>query len=122
MEIASDKNQLTILFVEESSRAKQTLAYCQTAGIPIREINLSKTKITGTMITEIADKLGILVKDLVNPDHPIFMEFYKDADLEDNDIIKIIHKHPDLLKQPIVIKGDKIELVETPTDVLKLTL
>jgi len=122
MELATDSKQITILYVGNSPRAKQTMAYCTTAGIPIREIDIIKTKLTGTMISEIATALDLPMEGLINSNHPIFHKYYQDAQFNDNDVIKIIQKHPDIMKQPIVMRGDKVVLIETPTDVLKLTV
>jgi len=122
MEIATNTNQITILYVENSPRAKQTIAYCKSAGLAIREINIMKTRLTGTMIIEIADSLSIPLIELVNRNHPLFRRYYAGAQFEGIDIIKIIQKHPDIMKQPIVIRGKDVLLIETPTDVLKLTM
>jgi len=122
MELATDNKQITILYVGNSPRAKQTVAYCTTAGVPMREIDITKTKLTGTMIAEIATALDLPMEDLINPKHPIFHQYYQDAQFSESDVIKIIQKHPDIMKQPIVMRGDKVVLVETPTDVLKLTV
>jgi len=121
MEIATNDNQINILYIDNSPRAKQTKAYCQASGIPIREINMTKSKLTGTMITEIAAGLKISLNELVNRNHPTFKKYYGNAIFDDVDIIKIIQNHPDVMKQPIVMRGNRIVLVEAPTDVLRLT-
>ena len=64
-EIATSDRQITIFYISSSKRAKQTLAYAKSEGLPIQEIDMLKTALTGTQIAELSDRLGILVKDLI---------------------------------------------------------
>ena len=119
-EIATSERQITFYYSSKSKRAKQALAYAQTEGLPIQKIDILKTPLTGTQIAELSDRLGILVKDLVNQDHPSFKTKFEPMELSTNDWIKLIQHHPDILKQPIALRGDLTILVETPTDIIKI--
>ncbi len=118
-EIATSKRQITLFYNINSIRAKKTLAFARAKGFPIQEINLLKVKLTGTQIAEIADKLNLDIKDLINQEHPAYSSLYKPHDLDENDWIKMIRHHPEILKQPIALRGDRAILVETPTDIIK---
>ena len=96
------------------------LAYAKAEGFPIREINISKTKLTGTQIAELADKLKCEIKDLVNQSHPAYTQQFEYHDFSDNDWIKMIRHHPEIMKQPIAMRGDITILIETPTDIIKI--
>jgi len=65
-EIAVSDRQITLFYSSKSSRAKQTLAYAKAEGLPIQEIDILKTKLTGTQIVELAERLNLLVADLIN--------------------------------------------------------
>ncbi|WP_372745859.1 arsenate reductase family protein [Lutibacter sp.] len=119
-EIATSVRQITFYYNSNSIRAKKAFAYIQAQGLPILEIDILKTKLTGTQIAEIADKLHMEIKDLVNLEHPSYHSECRYHNFSDNDWIKMIQHNPQILKQPIVIKGDKIILVETPSDVNKI--
>jgi len=54
-EIATSDRQITWFYSSKSSRAKQTLAYAKAEGLPIREVDILKTKLIGTQIAELAD-------------------------------------------------------------------
>lgn len=56
-EIATSNRQITFFYSSKSIRAKKTLAYAKAEGLPIQEIDILKTKLTGTQIAELADKL-----------------------------------------------------------------
>ncbi len=63
-------------------------------------IDISKTKLTGTQWVEIADKLNIKINELVNQKHPDFVKIYgeQEVDLTQDHWLKVIEKHPKVIK------------------------
>lgn len=119
-EIATSDRQITLYYSSKSRRAKQTLAYAKAEGLPIQEIDILKTKLTGTQIVELADRLQINVKDLVNQEHPAYKARFEQHEFSTEDWIKMIKHNPEIMKQPIALRGDITILVETPTDIIKI--
>jgi len=119
-EIATSDRQITIYYNSTSNRAKQTLAYAKAEGLPILEIDLLKTDLTGTQIAELAARLHIEIKDLVNQNHPSYTSHFEHYNFSDEDWIKMIRRNPQILKQPIALRGDKTIMVETPSDIIKI--
>ena len=119
-EIATSLRQITLFYSSKSVRAKQTLVYAKAEGLPIREVDILKTKLTGTQIVELANRLNIEVKDFINQDHPEYTRQFEQHDFSENDWIKMIQHHPEIMKQPIALRGDIAILVETPTDIIKI--
>lgn len=119
-EIASSKRQITLIYNSDSVRAKKTLALAQTKELPIREIDVLTTKLTGEQLSEIANDLNMPIQSLVNQEHPYYKEHFGDAKFSDMDLLTMIEHNPQILKQPIAILGEKTILVDTPTDILQL--
>lgn len=119
-EIATSNRQITLYYNAESSIAKQTLAFAKAEGFAIQPIDILKTPFTGTQIVELAKRLGLKVKDLVNQDHPDYAKKFEQHELSSEDWIKMIQNNPEIMKQPIALKGDQTILVETPTDIIKI--
>ncbi len=119
-EIATSKRQITLFYNPNSVRAKKTIAFAKSYGLPIREVDILKTKLTGTQLVELAEKLFLRVSDLVNQEHPSYNQITEPHEFSTDDWIKTIQHYPQILKQPIALKGDRSVLVETPTDILKL--
>jgi arsenate reductase len=119
-EIATSDRQITLYYSSKSVRAKQTLAYAKAEGLPIQQIDILKTPLTGTQIAELADRLDLEIKDLVNQEHPSYKLHFKHHDFSSADWIKMIRHNPEIMKQPIALRGDKTILVETPTDIIKI--
>ncbi len=119
-EIATTDRQITLFYSSKSVRAKQTLVYAKAEGFPIQEIDILKTKLTGTQIVELAGRLQIKVEDLVNQEHPAYKSQFEHHDFSERDWIKMIQHNPEIMKQPIALRGDITILVETPTDIIKI--
>lgn len=119
-EIATSVRQITFYYNSKSVRAKQALAYAKAKGVPILEIDILKTPLTGTQIAEIAERLNLKIQDLVNQEHPSYTSKFIHHNFSSTDWIKMIQHNPEILKQPIAIRGDKTILVETPTDIIKI--
>lgn len=119
-EIATSDRQITLFYSSKSERAKQTLAYAKSEGLPILQIDILKTKLTGTQIAELADRLHINIEDLINQEHPTYKAQFEHHDFSSDDWTKMIRHNPEIMKQPIALRGDKTILVETPTDVIKI--
>jgi len=119
--IARDKNQITLYYSSENSIGKQVLGYVKSADKEILAIDISKTTVTPTQWSEIADGLSISIKDLIGTEHPDFKETYGANAQEMNDVdwLKILEKSPELLRCPIVINGEHFEKIETAADFKK---
>ncbi len=118
--IATNKRELNLYFNADSSIGMQTLAFVEASNKKVLAVDLSKTKVTGTQWAELADLLHIPIKDLINTEHPDFIQAYgKNHDLaSDDDWLKILQKNPKVVSQPILVNGNKAMQVNTPSDVL----
>ena len=119
-EIATSNRQITLFYNSNSIRGKKTIALAKSKGLPIQEIDLMKTRLTGTQLVELADKLSLNVCDLVNQEHPAYQSLTEPHDFSTDDWIKTIQHNPQIMKQPIALKGSRSLLIETPTDILKI--
>lgn len=119
-EIETSNRQITLYYGDKTEKAKKILATAQAQGLPVVEVDLQKTKLTGTQIIELANRLNLRVEDLINQEHPSYMAHFDQHDFSAEDWVKMIQNNPDLLIHPIAIRGDRTILVKTSTDVLSL--
>jgi arsenate reductase len=111
---------ITLYFNSNSARAKQTLVYAKTENLPIHDIDILKTTLPGTKIVELAQGLGIEVSELVNQEHPSYAYKYEHHTFSTDDWIKMIQHNPEIMRQPIAIKGDVTMMISSPRDLEKL--
>ena len=119
-DLATSDRQITLYYNSNSSRAKQALVYAKAEGLKLQEIDILKTPLTGTQIAELANRLNIEVKDLVNQEHPAYADQFGDHEFSEDDWIKTMQHNPEIIRQPIALRGDKTLMISTPTDMLKL--
>jgi len=119
-EIATSKRQITIYYNPESVIAEKTLAFASAEGIAILEIDVLKTPLTGTQLAELSSRLNMEIKDLVDQEHDSYKLKFEVHDFSTDDWIKMIRCNPEIMRQPIALRGDNTVLVLTPTDILKV--
>jgi arsenate reductase len=119
-EIATSNREVILFYNPNSIIGKKALAYARAEGLAIRDVDILRTPFTGTQLEEIADRLQLTIGELANKDHPDFKKHFGQPNLSDRDWIKILRKNPELIKEPIAIRGDITILVKTPSDLVKL--
>lgn len=119
--IATNSREIKLFYNAETNKGMQTLAYLKSSKKKILDVDLSKTKVTGTQWTELAKLLGKPIKDLINTEHPDFINKYgKNPDLQDDeDWLKVMENNPKVVTQPILVNGDQAVQIDTPSEVMR---
>ena len=118
--ISTDKNEIKLYVHSGSSIGKQVQAYVLASERKVLIIDISKTKVTGTQWAELAKGLNLPISGLINKEHPDFTHNYdKQLDLEDNDWLKIIENHPEVISTPIAIIGNHFVQLHSPAEFVK---
>jgi len=119
MIFANTDKEITLIYNSDDHIGRQILAYAQIENIPIHDIDLIHIKLTTTHWADLASRMGIKVQELVNTDHPDFIQkFGQTNELSDNDWLTLLVQNPSILIAPIVMKGDKIVRMSNPQDML----
>ena len=112
--------EILILYKPKIKKDNNTYALARQLSDHIREVDVFKDKLTPTQLKEVVDMLGVNIEDIIERDSDTYKEHYKDKAFDEADWIEILVQNPDLLRTPIVFKGKKGVLIETPSNVLKL--
>lgn len=116
--ISNHHNKITLIYNSNTRIGKQTLAYVTNSRKKLLAINTSKTNLTGTQWLEIIDALGISINQFINTSHPNFVKLYhKDVNMELNDWLKIIEKHPEVIVTPIFINGTTYKQISSSSEI-----
>lgn len=119
--IAKDKREIRLYYHSGTSLGKKTHAYVASSEKEILTIDLANTQITGTQWAELASGLNKNISDLVNTEHPHFVEVYgsKKPNLDEHDWLWVLEKHPETLAHPIIIVGPNFYALNTPSEFLE---
>lgn len=119
MIFANTDKEITIIYYLEDHVGKEILAYAKIEGLPIHEIDLVHIKLIGVHWAELADRMNIEIKELINTEGQYFTQKFKEStDLGNHDWLTLLEHNPEILKAPIVMKGDKIVMMSNPQDML----
>lgn len=118
-ELAVSEYEILLFYNPDSPTGPESLAYAEGEGYPLRDVDILKNQFTGTQLEELAERLNVGIDGLVNKEHPDFAN-YKDDNFSDDDWIKILRKNPQLIKEPIAIRGHQAMFVKTPSDLSRL--
>lgn len=118
--ISTADGQITLFYNSKSQRGKQTIAYANTHGLPLEKVDILRTPLTGTQITELAERLGISISEMVNQEHYKYRRKFTAQCFTSEDWITVIQNHPEIMKQPIALRGNKTIWVKTPTDIIQI--
>jgi arsenate reductase len=119
MIFANTDKEITLIYHSEEHIDQQILAYAQIENMPIHDIDLAHMKLTPTHWAELASRMKIDVRDLVNTDDPDFLQKFGHMDqFSDNDWLSLLIHNPRILRAPIVMKGDKVVMMSNPQDML----
>lgn len=120
MIFANTDKEITIIYSSEDRTGKQILAYAQSERLPIHEVNVHKTKIPSSHWAELANRMGVDVKELVNVESSAYKQkFGADSDFNDHDWLSLLEKNPDVLRAPIVMKGKKVVFMSSPQEMFQ---
>ncbi|SEL95599.1 Arsenate reductase, glutaredoxin family [Aquimarina amphilecti] len=118
--ISKDKNKITLIYNSNTFLGSQTLSYVSASEKKLLAIDTSKTDIPGTQWSEIADGLDLSISDLVQKELPNYKALYDPkAKLDQQDWLKIIQKHPEVVGLPIIIIEGSFYQMNTPSEFLK---
>lgn len=115
----NDDKLLILFYNSDVKNHKEIYAYAQSAETDTHAVDISKTKVTGTVWAEVAELLHISVTDLIDTSHSVYENRYgKGKSLNADDTIKTLQADAEMLVFPIVIKGDTAKIVKTYAEVM----
>ncbi len=118
--IAKDDNELKLYYHPNTRMAQQCIAVAETIKAKKVLINLEEVKLTETQWGEISKLLDKEPMDLINTDHPFIKKtLSKNPEMDPNQALKVLVMNPEVLRHPIVMKGDKIIEVTGINDLMQ---
>ena len=117
--IARDDDQITLIYSSKTRVGERTLAHVSAVeNNKLQTIDIAETKLTGTQWAEIAQGLGVEIKDLISYEEVDENEEQEsNGDFDENDIINILDNNPRLFVHPVAILGDKFKKITNPTQI-----
>jgi arsenate reductase len=96
------------------SKSRQGLAILEASNQPFQVIKYLETPISENELSEIVKLLGIKPIQLIRKNESIWKENYKNKNLSDSQLIKVMVANPKLIERPIVINNGKAIIGRPP--------
>lgn len=111
--------EISLFHNPDCSKAKKALVYAKSIARSVTDFEYSKTGKTATQWKDILLSLGKRPKDILDKSKPFYQTNLKGRDFVDDDWLNVLINNPDLIRSPIAIKGDKVLLLDNPSDILR---
>lgn len=109
---------ITIYHNSRCSKSRQGVCFLEETKNDFKIINYLENIPTKEELKDLLTKLSIPAGDLVRKKEAIWIENYKDKDLNEEEIIQAMIDHPKLIERPIVVNGNKA-VIGRPTEKIK---
>jgi arsenate reductase (glutaredoxin) len=103
------------------SKSRMALEYLHSKSINFESVLYLENKLTENELKGILKKLNISPLELLRKGEETYKNEIKNKSLSDNELIKMMIKHPNLIERPIVIKGNKA-VIARPTELIETIL
>jgi arsenate reductase len=102
------------------SKSRQGLAILENSGKEFEVVKYLDVILSEEELMKIIYLLKISPIDLVRKNEKIWKEKYKEKELSDLEIIKVMLAYPKLIERPIVIRNKKAIIGRPPEDILTI--
>lgn len=114
-----DMKKNEIKFVYNSGKKDDREAYGYALSLnkhKINELDVARTQLTSTQISELAQKLNVPIIELFDEKSSYYRDNVKGKDMDDYDLMTILKKEVDCMKTPILVSADKAFFLDSKYD------
>ena len=96
---------IKILHNNDCSKSRAILELLDESHILFEVRDIVAQPLSEEEVRLVVKKLGIKPEKLVRTNEAIYKEQYENKVMEEDDIVKMLSQHPELIQRPIIIKG-----------------
>ena len=84
-------------------------------GIAFEPINYFEQPLTAAALKKLLHRAGLKPEEALRTNEPAYRELVANKNLKQDDLIRLMAEHPELIQRPIVVRGNKAVLAR-PTE------
>ena len=111
---------MKIFYNSSCSKSRNALEILQSEGIEPEIIDYIKNPLTEETLKKLLTDLKLNAEDITRKKESIFQNEYSNKELNEEDYIQILVKHPSLMERPIISKEGKAVIARTPEAVREI--
>jgi arsenate reductase (glutaredoxin) len=106
---------LTIYHNARCSKSREGLQILKDSGKDFKVREYLKEPLSEAELLEILQHLKIAPIQLVRTQEKLWKENFKDRDLNDEELVRVMAEHPKLIERPVVVKDDQAVIGRPPS-------
>jgi arsenate reductase len=113
------EDRITVYEKPTCTKCREADRLLRESGVDYEKINYYIEPLGEARLRELIAKMGISPRELLRTGEPVYKELNPGKrELSDDEIIRLLAEHPDLVQRPIVERGDRAVLGR-PTERIK---
>lgn len=114
-------DRITVYEKPTCTKCRQVNKMLTEGGFDFSKVNYYTEPLTEGRLVELLKKLGMTANDLLRKGEAVYRELgLSKAEKNENELIELMVKHPDLIQRPIVERGSKAVLGRPPENIKAL--
>ena len=113
-------NKTILLHNPRCRKSREALKYVEELNVDFEIVLYMKEGLDLNLLKSIITKIGINPKDMVRTQEKTWKENYGSKQYNNDEILKILNKHPNLIKRPLFINNDKGVIAIPCTEIDKI--
>ena len=98
---------ITVLHNNRCSKSREALQYLEERKIPFTIENIIENPPSPEALKSVLEKLGMRAEDLLRKNEKYYKEELKGKILSEDDLLKVMSQHPNLIQRPVFINGGR---------------
>jgi arsenate reductase len=114
-------DQIKIYQKPTCSKCREAIGILKDRGVNFEAINYYETPLDGEQLRVLIEQMGISPRDLLRKGEQVYRDLnLGKREVSDDELIRLMVEHPDLIQRPIVVRGNKAVLARPPQNLEEL--
>ncbi|KYG84534.1 hypothetical protein AWW67_05335 [Roseivirga seohaensis] len=111
------ENEILLIYNGRKSHDTKVLGYASAVQkYTVNERNIDKNPLTETQLNQVANDMGLQILDLIDKKSDAYLNEIKDQRFSNEEMMKIVKQHPEILKTPIAMLNNTVFFVHSAYD------
>lgn len=107
-------NEMLLIYNSEKLSDRKALGYAKSLPeYTVKERDIARDALTETQLKEVANRLGVKPRELVDEQSDVYQDKYQSATVSETDLLIALTHEPELLRTPIALYATRGEFVES---------
>ena len=91
-------------------------------GVEFESVNYIDKPFSASELRDLLDRAGLKAQDALRRNEPAYKQLVAGKELSDDEVLKVMAAHPELVQRPIVVRDEKAVLARPIENLTKLGL